>query len=630
MPNGRYAVNSHPSDTTVGALEPQAQWLAYNDDSLKLDQAKPLANPSMALHPTLSFDASLVGSDLRTELYGQTACENIGPCGASKMVGSVCTGYSRGAASNGYCYESSSATLECGRSLEVWGKGATSPTKLDYASAPGVLVSRCPAGTPLNTPGVKKVRSLLVGGCMIATDANFRATATMHVPADCATATASEVSNKGCVVPGALNYNPSAVQPDKCLYTLNGCTSSSALNYNSEATTDDSSCIEPVSGCTIQPAGYVGTASDTPGYQGRYVGVPAATGPKAGGMGLVSFTGYGAVINYNAAANVLSGCIAAIEGCMDSTAANYDPAATINSASWCVPRVVGCMLPSPATLSSRSSASTGRLHALDGGAINFNPSATVNNKASCVIKRVGCMDSSALTYDMRATVADSSMCYYPVAGCLDRSAMNTGCQLRSFEKCTDVLRADLVTIHDANLCNYHYSPPPTQAPSVPPGATIAYVKVVVVLVGAGAVEDYTPAVKTTIAGAFAASAGVEASRVTVDVTPGSVNIRCEIQTDNAADASSVESTLTTALATPAAATAFLASAQVTVLSTPAISQEIVIDTSVAYPAPPPPEGGADAGGMIGGIIGGIGGLLMLIGIAAFARQRRKTTATFAA
>jgi len=34
--------------------------------------------------------------------------------------------------------------------------------------------------------------------------------------------------------------------------------------------------------------------------------------------------------------------------------------------------------------------------------------------------------------------------------------------------------------------------------------------------------------------------------------------------------------------------------------------------------------------MIGGIIGGIGGLLMLIGIAAFARQRRKTTATFAA
>ena len=621
MPNGKYGVNSHPSETTAGVFEPQIRWPAHNDDTLKVDQAKPLTNPSMVLHPTLAFDASLVGSDLRSELYGETACENIGTCGTSKMVGSTCTGYSRGIASNGYCYESSSGTLECGRSLEASGKGATAPTKLAYASAPDVLVSRCPAGTSLNTPGVKTVRSLLVGGCMIAGDANFRATATMHVPADCAMV--SEIANKGCVLPGALNYNPSAVQPDKCLYTLNGCTSSSALNYNSEATTDDSSCIEPVMGCTIQSGGYEGTASDTPGYQGRYVGVPAATGPKAGGLGLISFNGYGAVINYNAAANVMSGCIAAVEGCMDSTAANYDPAATVNSASWCVPRVVGCMLPSPATLSSRTSAPTNRLHAFDGGAINFNPSATVNDKASCVIKRIGCMDPAAVTFDARATVSDTAVCYYPVAGCLDRSAMNTGCKIKSFEKCTETLRADLVTIHDPNLCNYHYSPPPAQAPSVPPGATIAFVKVTVTLVAAGVVEDYTPAVQAAIATTFAAGAGVEPSAVSVDVTAASVNIRCEIQAPTAAAASDIQTTLTSALATPAAATSFLASAAVTVLSTPAIAQELVIDTSVAYPAPPPPEG-SDAGGMIGGIVGGIGGLLMLIGIGAWVRQRRQS------
>jgi hypothetical protein len=69
------------------------------------------------------------------------------------------------------------------------------------------------------------------------------------------------------------------------------------------------------------------------------------------------------MLNYNASANVLSGCVPAIDGCMDSSAANYDAHATVQLVAICVPRVVGCMNPRATT---------------------YNPVATVNARTLCV------------------------------------------------------------------------------------------------------------------------------------------------------------------------------------------------------------------------------------------------------
>ena len=95
----------------------------------------------------------------------------------------------------------------------------SSPTHVPYSFVDSV--ARCPAGTPLTYPGKLTVRSVAIGGCMIASDANFKSMAMYHVPGDCST---SADYAKGCVFPGALNYAPGSIQGDgKCLYKLNGC-----------------------------------------------------------------------------------------------------------------------------------------------------------------------------------------------------------------------------------------------------------------------------------------------------------------------------------------------------------------------------------------------------------------------
>ena len=100
---------------------------------------------------------------------------------------------------------------------------------------------------------------------MITSDANFEAHAEVHVPTMCER---PDDLRKGCLFPGARNYDPGAVQSDKCLYRVRGCTDASALNYNSEASDDDGSCILPVRGCTLRPdADYLGVDPSTPMYK---------------------------------------------------------------------------------------------------------------------------------------------------------------------------------------------------------------------------------------------------------------------------------------------------------------------------------------------------------------------------
>merc|ERR1719453_1502513 len=126
------------------------------------------------------------------------------------------------------------------------------------------------------------------------------------------------------MLPGASNYNPTAKQVGVCKFSTKGCMIPTALNYNSFATENDNDfpCIEKVEGCTVAATPYSGVASDTPAYRSGYAtsSVPEAPATLSGApSGLVLevagvYTG-STVTNYDASANVNSGCIVAIEGC---------------------------------------------------------------------------------------------------------------------------------------------------------------------------------------------------------------------------------------------------------------------------------------------------------------------------
>jgi hypothetical protein len=155
---------------------------------------------------------------------------------------------------------------------------------------------------------------------------------------------------------------------------------------------------------------------------------------------------YGAVVAHNPAANVLEGCVIAVEGCMDVNAANFDPNATINQGSWCVPRVTGC---------------------LDPLAFNYNPFATVDNVSACVTMRRGCTSPTALNFDVSAR--HPGVCYERVQGCLDPAAFNyrcgsngatmpTPCAMDSSHSIIGGPTASgVVTVHAASVCNYFTS-----------------------------------------------------------------------------------------------------------------------------------------------------------------------------
>tara|TARA_R110001592_G_scaffold154627_1_gene383755 strand:- start:87 stop:1652 length:1566 start_codon:yes stop_codon:yes gene_type:complete len=106
-----------------------------------------------------------------------------------------------------------------------------------------------------------------------------------------------------------------------------------------------------------------------------------------------------------------------ISGCMDSTAQNYDPLATVDDGS-CIAHVYGCMDPL---------------------AMNYYPGATMDDPSMCIFE--GCADSNANNYDPQATYGcdhnmpnpqtatppyDTSCCTYTLAvlDCNDPAATN--------------------------------------------------------------------------------------------------------------------------------------------------------------------------------------------------------------
>jgi hypothetical protein len=136
-----------------------------------------------------------------------------------------------------------------------------------------------------------------------------------------------------------------------------------------------------------------------------------------------------------------------IEGCMDPSAMNYNPDATINVG--CKYEVLGCT---------------------DEFAFNYNPDATVDDD-SCEPIVEGCIDPFALNYNVFANTANDALypCQYAediVPGCMDPEANNynpdanaacEGCCTYDVEGCTDPTAINfnpLATIDDGS-CQSH-------------------------------------------------------------------------------------------------------------------------------------------------------------------------------
>jgi len=600
VPNGVYAVNGpHPSERTIGVPETGFPRV----DEVKVDSVLATMGPSAVL-PYLVSDTELIGPATQSHHYAEGVCENLGTCSLTSKVGDTCTANIRGQVEPGFCYASDVGTLQCGRTIEVHSRlGDASPVKLPYAT--GTKISRCPAGTPLTYPGKKVVKMLLIGGCMISTDPSYAPSAMIHTPEACAT---PADLTKGCIFPGAHNYAPGAVQPTKCLYNVRGCTKPAALNYNSEALVDDNTCEMPTPGCTVPTALYEATDSNTPAYKSLYVGKPtqgaqASIEENVGDFerkGVVAYPTYSAVKNYNPSANVLSGCSVVVEGCMDSTAVNYDPAANLNSNTWCVPRVEGCMMPSPRKVSSATAAVAGRVHTLDNGAANYSIGATVHVKAYCKPGRYGCTTQGMYNYDATATINDGS-CWGPLYGCLAKAALNFNCsEADKYAECAYTERILVPTKHDESLCNYQYSPPPVASPGLPPGADTR-TTVDVTFTASGTVSDYDDSLIEAIKAAFATMSGIPASLIRINIVGGSVGMEVEMEVPDGTGAQSVKDGLASSLATPESANAALSSTGVQVLSTPVI--EIKTKTVITPPAPPPKDE-VNTGAIVGGVLGG--------------------------
>jgi hypothetical protein len=473
LDNVRLDGNIGVSDLIIGSRGqiPDTQLLRA-DEVLHLGSYLGVEMVATYQHGEMASEETLVQG---APLYGYATCETYGRCSSTvahrMYVGSRCS--HRGL--EGLCYASSARTLECGRTIDVHSRyapteGGVLPATLArtplYASGLSfqthMYLRPCPWGSPAENgapTGLRIVsRRVMLAGCMLSNDTRYSPTAEVHVPHACAVPRAHP--EIGCMFPAALNYQPGARQVGPCQYITRGCIDSTAINFNVRATEDDGSCIAAVRGCTlpsIDPFSAAwnmtrGANASAPTAVVDKIGrtVPPLMRPRSVGTplrGMVPFPQYGAAVVHDPAANVLDGCVIAVEGCMDSTAANYDLHATLNQGSWCVPRVVGCMDPS---------------------AFNYNPLATVNNVSTCVTTRRGCTSPTALNFDMSAR--HPGVCYERVQGCLDPAAFNYRCGYGGSELLSpcamDSSHADLagartatsmVTVHQPLVCNMYNS-----------------------------------------------------------------------------------------------------------------------------------------------------------------------------
>lgn len=241
----------------------------------------------LALMPafgTVPYEAELTGTGHH---WAWATCEWLRHCDSTvEYAGSACNVSKNAMVIEGYCFQSSTSSLECGRMTETADKYHT-------VTQTTSTLHRCPRGSPAISLGSFVSKRLLVGGCMLSSDGNYSAIAEVHVPLLCQS---PGNYKEGCMFPAATNYDPYALQPTACHYRVSGCTNSVAVNYNSEAAIDDGSCIISQYGCTVRTTttSYFGVNSSTPSFEQRYVGLAYRS------VGLTTFASYPAVLNYDA------------------------------------------------------------------------------------------------------------------------------------------------------------------------------------------------------------------------------------------------------------------------------------------------------------------------------------------
>jgi len=548
---------------------------------------------------------------------------------------------------------------------------------------------RCPRGTPAEkgapTNALITAKRLLIAGCMIVADDEYNPSAEVHVPQMCRVPADYQ---KGCGFPGALNFAPGSSQVGFCQYVTSGCTNANAVNYNSKATKDDGSCIVRKAGCTIHSDGYVTSTSadgfkyapNLAGYpytndvvenkarvatlptmlpydEGKplgafpnhldakfdslYVGVPLRVG------GVIDYPAYPSVTNYDPNANVLQGCVVAVEGCMDSGAKNYNPAATINTNTWCVPVIEGCMIPyGPVPTPSGDRPLVA----------NWDPAATVTKPKTCIHHHVGCMEPNMVNYDFRASVP--STCWPVANGCLDPTAINFGCTGRATSACGTLTNnvmssSNVVTVHEEVTCCYEgdaYCIIDTSWLAAPENAETP-MAVTVSLMLTGELEDYTPMVKTDMVVNYCATAITPAvlpkaeceAKTTVTITlanslrrrltgGGNVKATFTTETDNPIVGQAVQSQVKTTLGDSASGTT--GTAVGTMFSGIAgVGTITQVDTNLPLTplsriAPPPPSSD-NIGAIVGGAVGGSVGGLMLIGFGVYMYKKRQASGSYA-
>ena len=654
--NGEWGGHTLPTDIVTVADPAQPERVVYMDQVFSVGTADSGFSKSVenALYKREYLKRGYAG-DGDSHFYGWATCHWLRHCSetAGEQVGSPCSATLAGVDYDGYCFTSDSGSLECGHTFAIddkWGENpvtfdgiraftdaaaaelniTASPTSTDTMTvvSPNILPSqagyvvpsiharlrvrpgtpgeagtayRCPTGSPAKTLGSFVSKRLLLAGCMISSDSNYDELADVHVPAYC---NVSADYLPGCPLPTASNYDASSKQIGKCLLPTKGCRSSTALNYNSEAVIDDLEypCIEPVSGCTVSSISYDGVESGTTAYRSGYY---ASSNSVRGKIPETAYNGP-AVVNYNPSANVNSGCIVAIEGCMDPGALNYDSQATIDSNSWCIPRIIGCMNPeSPA----------------------FNPVATIPNASACVLYRKGCMNKWALNYDPRATV-DYVCSFKPGGyneGCLNPLALNFGCK-RNLGQTTPCDASNL-THHALAACNWLPPPPsppspPSVAPEAPTGQLVTVEhSVQITLPASGDVTDFTPAILSNITAQFASQLNLDASRISVTVRAASVSIVVTIRADDEAAAAGLQTTVSSAMSDMASAEAFLGDLPITLLAVPTVEKK------VTYTFVPDPNASSGGGGGAAVAI-----IIILVVIAAFGcyyvRRKRKASGKY--
>ena len=233
----------------------------------------------------------------------------------------------------------------------------------------------------------------------------------------------------GCMNPDGCDYDENNLYPTACDYACYGCTNSLADNYDESATSDDGSCV--LSGCIATVACNFNSDATTDDGSCEYdscagcMEASACNFDPTASLNL-TLTCVFPETHYDCAGNCINDTDSdgvcdefEIGGCMDMDACNFNATATDNDSSCAYPasEYVDC---SGACLVDEDE--DGVCDPLEvfgcdlDDACNYNPSATENDGSCEFVSCAGCTIESACNYDETATLSNNASCTYSPEG----------------------------------------------------------------------------------------------------------------------------------------------------------------------------------------------------------------------